>query len=487
MQYRSKLMLYLVLVAVVTNSLSVAIIYTLARRDLFQQLGSEALSIASTIAAAVDGDLHKAIHTRADEASPEYLKLRDLLRRLRDANRRSDTYVKFVNTFTLAPFDPNVIVYGVDAEESSADMSHVGDVYRYAGSRKILIDQRQVDQTLTRDQWGEWLVANAPVRDSSGKITAALAVYIADQEVYRQLRPLILSGLLGLGLAVAVALGSSFMLSGRVSRPLLALRRAVEAIGSGDLDTKVELQTGDEFGSVAGALNNMAAGLRERERVKSALGRYVSQQVVDGVLSSSEMPSLRGDRRRVTVLFCDIRGFTSMSENMRPESVVEFLNEYFERMVEIVMRNQGTLDKFIGDGLMVIFGAPVEDPYQEEHAVRSALEMQQEFSQLSKKWELQGRSARIGVGINSGNAIVGNIGSTRRMEYTAIGDTVNLASRLESATKELGVDILISEYTYNAVRGAFKTNRMGSIQIKGRTDPVQTYSVENAQGSDSAA
>ena len=136
---------------------------------------------------------------------------------------------------------------------------------------------------------------------------------------------------------------------------------------------------------------------------------------------------------------------------------------------------------------MVIFGAPIEDAYQEEHAVKAALEMQREFHQLSRKWDLQGRSIRIGVGINSGNAIVGNVGSTQRMEYTAIGDTVNLASRLESATKELAVDILISEYTYNAVRGAFKTNKVGSIQVKGRIDPVQTYSIDPLPEDDGSA
>jgi adenylate cyclase len=161
--------------------------------------------------------------------------------------------------------------------------------------------------------------------------------------------------------------------------------------------------------------------------------------------------------------------------------VVLLLNEYFERMVEVVFRNHGMLDKFIGDGMMVIFGAPEDDPYQEEHALNAAIEMQSELRSLAERWKLEGVNLRIGIGINSGPAIVGNIGSTRRMEYTAIGDTVNLASRLESATKEIGVGILISEYTYNALRGSFRFRNMGSILVKGRAEPVLTYSVEEPE------
>jgi len=159
--------------------------------------------------------------------------------------------------------------------------------------------------------------------------------------------------------------------------------------------------------------------------------------------------------------------------------VVTLLNDYFEAMVEVIFRHNGTLDKFIGDGIMVIFGAPEDDVYQEEHALRAALEMQRELGKLADKWAPEGIGIRIGIGINSGPAIVGNIGSARRMDYTAIGDTVNLASRLESATKELGVGIVISEYTYNALRGAFRFREMGSIQVRGRTEPVLTYSPES--------
>jgi len=166
---------------------------------------------------------------------------------------------------------------------------------------------------------------------------------------------------------------------------------------------------------------------------------------------------------------------------MRPEEVVELLSEYFERMVDVILRHQGTIDKFLGDGMMVIFGAPLDDPYQEEHAVAAALEMQKELAVLCRKWEAQGRPAiRMGIGINSGAAVVGNIGSEERMEYTAIGDTVNLAARLESATKDLGLEIIVSEQTYDAVRPLFRWKPAGDVAVRGRTEPVRAYSVEGA-------
>jgi adenylate cyclase len=297
-----------------------------------------------------------------------------------------------------------------------------------------------------------------------------------------------ISALLSTGIAAGLAFLAALFLSARFNNPLQKLVLAFERIGQGDLESTVELEGRDEFAGLGRAVNSMTAGLRERETMKAAFARYVSRQVMDSVLDSGQAPMIRGDRRKITVLFCDIRGFTRMSENMRPEEVVLILNEYFEKVVEIVFRNGGTLDKFIGDGVMVVFGAPKDDPYQEEHAVRTALEIRDELRRLSATFVERGLPPlAVGIGINSGNAIVGNIGSSQRMEYTAIGDTVNLASRLESATRELSVDILLSEYTFNGVRGAFTMSQAGPIRVKGRNDAVVAYTLDENQPASSAS
>lgn len=478
MKYRSKLLLTFIAVVLISNLISLAVMYRLSRHYLYEGYRAKLLSITVSVATMLEGDLLKTIHSRTDESSPAYQQLRQTLRDVRDANRRKDTYMKQMFTVMRATQDPKILLIGVDPEESLENGAHAGDVYRGGTAGTIDIDRATVEESFIRDEFGSWLRGYAPVHDHSGMVVGAVIVEAPVDWVESKMWPIALSGLLSLLLAVGIALPAAILVSRRASRPLAQLHQAVEAIGKGDFATRLEVQSEDEFGAVAKSVNQMAAGLGERERVKSAFARYVSHQVMDTILESSAEIKLSGDRRRISVLFCDIRGFTSISEKLPPEKVVQLLNEYFESMVDVVLRNNGTLDKFIGDGLMVIFGAPEDDPYQEEHALKAAVEMQAELRKLAEKWRPEGLNLRIGIGINSGPAIVGNIGSARRMDYTAIGDTVNLASRLESATKEFGVGILISEYTHNAVRGSFQFKSIGSVHVRGRSEPVLAYSVE---------
>ena len=188
--------------------------------------------------------------------------------------------------------------------------------------------------------------------------------------------------------------------------------------------------------------------------------------------------SLASSRRTLTVLFSDIRGFTPMSEKLEPEQVAEMLGEYLTEMTEIVFRHGGTVDKYIGDCVMALYNVPFEDPDHAVQAVRTALEFQERTLAVSQRWEERvGVRIRNGVGINTGEAVVGTLGSRQRLEYTAVGDTVNLAARLESITKDYGAGIIISESTYAAVRGHFLTRELGAVTVKGKTRPVKIYAV----------
>jgi adenylate cyclase len=480
LSYGKKLLLTFLTLALVTNSISMGVMYGFSHWYMFGGYQAKMRSIAASVAATLDGDKLKSIRSRADETTPAYRDLHNTLRLVRDANRRSDTYMKRIFTVMKSPDDPSILLITVDPEESLTNASHPGDVYRSLSASALDFTKPNAESAYTTDEFGKFLRSSAPVRDQSGQVIGAVIVEAPEAWVKSVMRPIFFSGLGSLVLAAFLAFPAARFASGRASRPLSQLLHAVEAIGKGEFSVRLDGQADDEFGSVARAVNNMAVGLGERDRVKSAFARYVSQQVLDSVLKSGSGGAvLAGDRRRISVLFCDIRGFSTLSEKLPPERVVQVLNEYFEHMVDVVFRNQGTLDKFIGDGMMVIFGAPEDDAYQEEHALRTALEMQRELRQLSSKWESEGICIRVGIGINSGPAVVGNIGSTKRMEYTAIGDTVNLASRLESATKDLGVPILISEYTYNAVRGSFQMRPMGPVTVRGRSEAVMTYALED--------
>jgi adenylate cyclase len=475
--YKAKLLSVFLGVAIVTNTISLAVMYRLSSHYLYEGYQAKMLSITATAAATLDGDLLKTIQTRSDEKTPSWAQLHSMLRTIRDTNRRPDTYMKRVFAVVAAKDDPKVLLVAVDSEESREGAAHAGEVYRPGAQGTVDIGHLGVGDEFITDEFGTFLRSWAPVHDHAGNLVGAVIVEAPKGWVELKLHPILISGLLSLLLATLIAVPSALTISHKASKPLVELHAGVARIAAGDLDTPVPVHSRDEFGDVATSVNAMAVGLKERDRVKSTFAHYVSQQVMESILKSGAEIQLSGDRRRVTVLFCDIRGFSTISEKLAPEKVVKLLNEYFESMVEVIFRNEGTLDKFIGDGMMVLFGAPKDDPYQEEHAMRTAIEMQHELRRLAEKWKSEGVVIRNGVGINSGPAVVGNIGSSRRMDYTAIGDTVNLASRLESATKDLGVGILVSEYTYIALKGTFRFKEMGSIRVKGRTDPILTYTL----------
>ncbi|HEX4347012.1 MAG TPA: adenylate/guanylate cyclase domain-containing protein [Vicinamibacterales bacterium] len=217
---------------------------------------------------------------------------------------------------------------------------------------------------------------------------------------------------------------------------------------------------------------------REKRKMKKLFGQYVSKDVYEQLVANPGLARLGGNRRQMSVLFSDIRGFTTFSEKGQPEDVVHMLNEYFTKMVAIVFHHKGTVDKFVGDMVMALFGAPLDDPEHAEHAVETALEMIAELKKLNEKWAGEGRpSLDIGVGVNTGPMIAGNIGSDQIMSYTVIGDAVNLGSRLESLNKQYSTRIIISEATKDCLKGVYTFRSLGDVVVKGKSKPVAIFEV----------
>jgi adenylate cyclase len=208
--------------------------------------------------------------------------------------------------------------------------------------------------------------------------------------------------------------------------------------------------------------------------MKSTLYRYMTPGVAEQVMALGEDGLMVGERKEVSILFSDIRGYTTLTENLEATEVVSLLNEYFETMVESVFNHQGTLDKFIGDALMAVYGAPL--PLSENHAwmaVKSALDMRQRLREFNQRRICTNQPLfKIGIGISSGEVVCGNIGSRKRMDYTVIGDGVNLSSRLESVTKEYGCDIIISESTYDLCGDHLIVRELDKIRVKGKQQAV---------------
>jgi adenylate cyclase len=215
---------------------------------------------------------------------------------------------------------------------------------------------------------------------------------------------------------------------------------------------------------------------KEKKAIQGMFSNYVSKRVVEELLKHPEKLELGGEDKEITVLFSDIRGFTTLSENLTPQELVAHLNEYLSAMTDIIFKYEGTLDKYVGDEIMAFWNAPIE---QEDHAVlacKSALEMMDVLHSLNKSWP-ENKKLNIGIGLNTGTMTVGNMGSKSRMDYTLMGDSVNLGARLEGTNKIYGTNIIISEFTYEKVKDSFTCRELDNIRVKGKLKPVKIYEI----------
>lgn len=273
-----------------------------------------------------------------------------------------------------------------------------------------------------------------------------------------------------LGVAGAVALATL------LARPIHRLMDATDAVAQGDFSVSVPVTTRDELGVLTESFNRMIRSLREKEMIKRAFSRYVPREVVEEVLKDPEHPMLTGERRDVTVLFCDIRSFTAMVERLAPEEVVSALNEFYTLMIETIAKYDGTLHKFLGDAVMAVFGAPIAHPEHVARGVLTALDMRRAVAELSERRRAAHKQPfDIGIGVSLGEVVAGTVGTEQRMEYTVIGDSVNVASRLQERAKP--GSILLSKHTYDAVRDLVDAESLGAMRVKGKEEPVEVYEV----------
>lgn len=272
-----------------------------------------------------------------------------------------------------------------------------------------------------------------------------------------------------------------YFFSKTISNPVKSLTKASDQIEKGNFEISLKPKSNDEIGLLTERFVAMGKGLAERERLKTTFGKFINKEIAEKA-AKGEL-SLGGETKDVTIFFSDIRNFTAISEKLEPVEVVEFLNDYMTRMVECVNVTHGVVDKFIGDAVMAVWGAPVSMGNSAKDAlncVRSALMMRAALIDFNKDRGGDKKPIiKIGCGINTGSVIAGQIGSDKRMEYTVIGDAVNFASRTESLNKPLGTDILITENTYELIKDYVLVEKMPSVTVKGKEKPVSMYAVIN--------
>ena len=279
-------------------------------------------------------------------------------------------------------------------------------------------------------------------------------------------------------ICIAIAIFLSIFVSRSVSEPLKNLEYAMKGINEDNLDVRMEIISNDELGTVADGFNDMARRLAAAEKVKESFGKYVSKEIRDEILAGKV--ALDGEMKRVTLLFSDLRDFTTMVEKHHPTEVLRIINQYFTEMTSAIKSYRGQVLQYVGDEIEAVFGAPLAYDDHPDMAVEAAKEMQRRLIILNKNLEAQGHNPlRHGIGIHTGAVLAGNIGSRDRISYALVGDTVNLASRIEGLTKELGCDIILSQTTHDLLAGKYETEQLSTVQIKGKKEQVMIYKLGN--------
>lgn len=337
------------------------------------------------------------------------------------------------------------------------------------GRGEVVAQARETQAPLFRT--GEFLL---PIDGGDGKELGAVLFDLvarptADTSLRREVLFLPFAG-------AALAFFASFALLRRRDGFLPSLVAAIQKVSAGHLDVSLSVPRDDELANLARAFNAMVEGLQERDRMRYSLGRVMDPKIAEILIK--ENPRVGGLRRQATILFCDIRNYTTLCEQMTPDELQQFLNEYWKDTVEIIMEQEGTIDKFHGDGVCVVFGAPVlheDDPLR---AVRTAWRLVKNVERLNKRREQQRKMPiQIGVGIHSGEVIAGHIGSERRMDYTVVGDVVNVAARIEELNKKFGTKILISDSVYETVEAHVRVKTLTLAYLRGHKRPILVHAL----------
>jgi len=274
--------------------------------------------------------------------------------------------------------------------------------------------------------------------------------------------------------ALFVGILFTVILVNYIIKPIKELVSGVKAIGEGNFDVVIKTNSNDEIGDLTAAFNAAAKSLKEKELIKGAFSTYVSSSVMEEILKDPTKLSLHGKKVRATMLFTDIRGFTGMSEDMEPEQVVSVINEYLTLQTDKVFKWEGLLDKFVGDCVMAVYGIPFPREDDAYRAVKTALDIKDGVMKLNEIRKKRGhRTVEIGIGINTGEVVSGNMGSRQKMDYTVIGDNVNLAARLEANAP--GGRIFVSESTYLETKGKIEYDELQPITVKGKKEPVKVF------------
>lgn len=361
--------------------------------------------------------------------------------------------------------------------EGHKDIAEVGT--EYSGDKAFITKAKENPPWIKKEPGGVVTFA-APVV-FKGTTVGYAVISFSDEFISERVHLAVKSLAIIAVIAVVFISLISIPLASGLLRPVFRLFKGTQEIALGNFDYRIPEKSVDEIGDLVNSFNRMASELKKKEILKGAFSRYVSRHVADEILMEPERIRLGGDKRKITIFFADIRGFTALSRAMKPEETVELLNRYFTLITEIIFSFEGTIDKFIGDAVMSVFGSPIRSDRHLEHGVKAAVAIKKAVEAVNELRQGKGLiPLQLGIGLDCGEVIVGNMGSQMRMEFTAVGDAVNLASRLTDLA--MGGDIIVSEHTYNSIADNVLVERMPGVIIRGIDQPLTLYKIIDLKG-----
>jgi len=467
-----------VLVTLATVGVVGVLVHQRQSREVEDTVGTQLLNIARVSALLIDPAAHAEVARARRADAPAYRRVTQALAAIRDETLlttpmrtladydRATRRARIVVTTADDERPGETFVVGPEAADAVAWTFEDG-VARYTG--------------IYRTRGGPRISAFAPVLDARGRTAAVLEVDYPVDFYFDRLRELDTTIALGSLAGVVLALILAVVFARRLTRPIVALTGAAGRVAGGDLSQALAVTSRDEVGQLTRAFNAMVEGLRQREVIRNAFGRYVSPEVAQAVLDSPDGLRLGGRKREITVLMSDLRGYTRFAEHGDPAGVMEVLNDYLGRMADIVIAHGGTINEFIGDAIFAVYGAPVEHADHAERAAATALAMQRAMDALNEANVARGRPRLLmGIGINTGEAVVGNIGSEQRTKYAVVGAAVNLAARVEGCT--IGGQILMTESTVRYLGPLAEVAPPVHVELKGLDAPVALYELRGLGG-----
>ncbi|MFA6960540.1 MAG: adenylate/guanylate cyclase domain-containing protein [Opitutaceae bacterium] len=457
------------LTAIITALLVGYAVFFTTRSYLLNGIRQRMIDVVTLTADRIDPAAHATLRTRKDEASATYARIKQDLLDVRSLCPD----IRYAYTYRIDAAGRTTFVVDSDPADSS-DFSHIGDVYDDPTDEMRFVYRigagAVAEKNFATDEWGTWLSCFIPVRNAAGEVECGLGLDMSAQLVKAHERAFRTS-IIGTSLAIGVLMSAmGIFYARRISRPLLSLADELGRVERLQLDHHIEIRSWvREVIVMRDAVRNLKTGLR-------SFRKYVPADLVSELLALGQEARLSAEKREVTVFFSDIADFTTISEKTPPEQLVKNLSHYFDGMTRSIIDHNGTVDKYIGDCVMAFWGAPRP---LEDHAVlacRAALRCHDHSQRVAAAQHAAGALPMFTrIGLNTGPAIIGNIGYDARLNYTAMGDMVNLASRLEGLNKYYGTRILISEFTWRQAREAMEARLIDLVAVKGRREPIRIY------------